>query len=376
MTARKIIRVVSCNFERNGRSDYDTWLTMYQRLAALRPAVLCRQENPGHARTGAGRLLFNESQRILGLAGELGPGLGTDALYYDQEVFEQLTVWETACPAWPLPPVAMTLRLRGTEDVDLVAACTRLSYNSPHLRAVQAGDVTRFADRVEPCKTGAGTADRKLPVLAIGQDCNSYVDPPRLVPGETPVPELADIKDPQHRAHRSYETAPGLRVMDSLADRTLLAAELEDAARHAALLPGGPGLRAVAPTVDASPTHGPAHRVDRIYTSRMLLPAVINAEVIDMKGLSDHHTVMVAFDRDVIVDIHRTTFATTASLHRTDQGPRNASTLPSPPPDPAPAPLSFETVATKEVRRVTDHALLIARLLLAEGRRVLTPAPW
>ncbi|WP_247192047.1 hypothetical protein [Streptomyces scabiei] len=131
MTARKIIRVVSCNFERNGRSDYDTWLTMYQRLAALRPAVLCRQENPGHARTGAGRLLFNESQRILGLAGELGPGLGTDALYYDQEVFEQLTVWETACPAWPLPPVAMTLRLRGTEDVDLVAACTRLSYNSP-----------------------------------------------------------------------------------------------------------------------------------------------------------------------------------------------------------------------------------------------------
>lgn len=309
---RRIIRVASCNFERNGRGDYDTWLTMHQRLATLRPTLLCRQENPGHGRTGAERTLFNESQRILGLTGELGPGLGSTALYYDPEVFEQLTVWDTEWPAWLLHPVAMTLRLRGTEDVDMVAACTHLSYNSPTMRAIQSQDVTRFADRVEPYKTSAGIIERKLPVLAIGQDCNSYVDPSRLVPGEAPIPELIEIRDPQHRAHRSYEIAPGQRVMDSVPDRTLLTAELEDVARHAALLPGGPGLRAVAPTVDASATHGPAHRVDRIFTSRMLLAAVVNVEVIDMKGLSDHHTVLAAFDHDVIVDIHREHLASAA----------------------------------------------------------------
>ncbi|MEV0934291.1 hypothetical protein ACIBMX_10885 [Streptomyces phaeochromogenes] len=304
MKARRLIRVVSCNFERNGGGNRKKWLAMHQRLAALRPTILCRQENPGHAQSGAGRTLFNESQRILSLVGELGPKLGSTALYYDPEVFEQITVWDTEWPAWLLHPVAMTLRLRGTKDVDFVAACTHLSYNSPALRVAQADDVTRFADRVETYETSTGTIARKLPVLAIGQDCNSYVDPDRLVPGEASIPELTQINDPQHRAHRSYEIAPGQRVMDSKPNRILLTAELEDVARHTALTPGGGGLTAVAPTVDTSKTHGPAHRVDVIFASRMLLPAVVNVEVIEMTGLSDHHTVLATYDLDTVSEIY------------------------------------------------------------------------
>ncbi|MDQ0773015.1 hypothetical protein QF026_001481 [Streptomyces aurantiacus] len=312
MKARRLIRVVSCNFERNGGGDREKWLAMHQRLAALRPTILCRQENPGHTRTGTGRTLFNTSQRIVGLTGELGPQLGSTALYYDQEVFEQITLWDTDWPNWLLHPTAMTLRVRGTDDIDLVAACSHLSYNSPSLRHIQADDVTRFADRVDTYVTAGGKAERKLPVLAIGMDCNSYVDPDRLIPGELPIPTLAEIKDLQHRAHRSYEIAPGHRVMDSQPNRILLTAGLEDVARHAALLPHGPGLAAVTPTVDASDTHGPAHRVDLVYATDFLLPAVVHVEVIDMKGLSDHHTVVVTYDLDLVIDIYRDRFGLAA----------------------------------------------------------------
>lgn len=312
MTPPRHIKIASCNFERNGGGDKKKWLAMHQRLADLKPTILCRQENPGHARTGSGRTLFNASQRILGLSGELGPGMGATSLYYDPEVFEQVTLWDTDWPNWLLPPTAMTLRVRGTDDVDLVAACAHLSYNSPSLRPIQTEDVTRFADKVETYLTPDGEVERKLPVLAVGMDGNSYIDPDRLVPGELPIPTLAEIKDPQHRAHRSYEIAPGQRVMDSRPDRILLTAGLEDAARHAALQPDGPGLAAVAPTVDSSDTHGPAHRVDRVYTTDFLLPAVVHAEVVDMKDLSDHHTVVVTYDLDAVIEIYLDRFGPAA----------------------------------------------------------------
>lgn len=72
--------MANCNFERNGGGDKKKWLAMHQRLADLKPTILCRRENPGHARAGSGRTLVNASQRILGLSGELGPGMGATSL--------------------------------------------------------------------------------------------------------------------------------------------------------------------------------------------------------------------------------------------------------------------------------------------------------
>ncbi|MEU9168535.1 hypothetical protein AB0D34_12185 [Streptomyces sp. NPDC048420] len=306
------ITVVSSNFELNGNGDHATWLAMQQRLAGLRPTILCRQETFGYAPTGRGSTLFGESKSITKLVGDLGPGKHATALYYDPEVFEQITLWDTEWPGWLLHPTAMTLRVCGTRDVDMVVGCAHLSYNSPTKRWTEAEDLTRFADRVETYESEHGPRKRKLPVLALGMDTNSYVDPDRLVPGELAIPRLEEIKDPPHRAHRSYETASGERVMDSRPDRILLTAGLEDVARHAALLPGGPGLAAVAPTVDECDTHGPAHRVDRVCTTDWLLPAVVHVEVADMKGLSDHHTVVVTYDLDMVVDLYRARFALTA----------------------------------------------------------------
>ncbi|MCT9075309.1 hypothetical protein [Streptomyces fulvoviolaceus] len=311
MSTARLIRIVSCNFELNGNGDYEAWLAMQQRLAGLRPTILCRQETFGYAPTGRGATLFGESKRITKLAGDLGPGKHATALYYDPKVFDQLTLWDTEWPGWLLHPTAMTLRVRGTQDVDVVVGCAHLSYNSATKRVAEAEDLTRLADRVETYQSEGGSVKRKLPVLALGMDTNSYIDPARLVPGELPIPRLEEIKDPPHRAHRSYEIAPGERVMDSRPDRTLLTAGLEDVARHVALLPGGPGLAAVAATVDECDTHGPAHRVDRVCSTDWLLPAVVHVEVVDMTGLSDHHTVVVTYDLDTVIDLYRARFALT-----------------------------------------------------------------
>lgn len=310
----RIIRAGDCNFELNGGGDYDSWLAMHQRLAALDLTILCRKEVDGYTHTGKGRDLFNESQRILRLTGELGPGAGT-ALYYDPHVFEQMSVWDTGVwPGWLMAPTALTLRLRGSEDIDVVAASAHLSYNSPPARAGQAYDLTRLADRTAARWTTpqGENLQRKLPVLCLGVDMNSYIDPSCLVEGEAAIPTLDEIKDVQHRVHRSYETASGERVMDSQPYRTLRTGELHDVARHAALLPDGPGLAAVAPTVDAWDTHGPAHRVDVIFTSEWLLPAVLDVEVIDMKGLSDHHTVVATYDLDILTDLYHARYARAA----------------------------------------------------------------
>ncbi|MFE9449628.1 hypothetical protein [Streptomyces sp. NPDC006739] len=311
MSTARQIKVVSYNFELNGNGDYEKWLAMQQRLAGLRPTILCRQETFGYALTGRGSTAFCESKRITKLAGNLSPGKHATALYYDPAVFEQIPLWDTDWPGWLLHPTAMTLRVRGARDVDVVAGCAHLSYNSPTKRKAETEDLTRLADRIESYEDERGAEKRKVPVLAIGMDSNSYIAPDRLVPGELPLSRLDDIKDLPHRAHRSYEIAPGQRVMDSEPDRILLTAGLEDVARHAALQPGGPGLAAVAPTVDACDTHGPAHRVDRIYTTNWLLPAVVDVQVVDMTGLSDHHAVVVTYSLDTVIDLYRARFALT-----------------------------------------------------------------
>ncbi|WP_167347398.1 hypothetical protein [Streptomyces aureus] len=52
--------------------------------------------------------------------------------------------------------------------------------------------------------------------------------------------------------------------------------------------------------------------MDRACTTNWLLPAVVHVEVVDMTGLSDHHTVVVTYDLDTVVDPYRARFALTA----------------------------------------------------------------
>lgn len=130
----------------------------------------------------------------------------------------------------------------------------------------------------------------------LGGDNNNY--PVVGTPGDPALPALEKIRDEPHRSHRSYLGADGVRRMDDRPDDTLRTAGLQDVARHLVATTGDTST--VAPTVDACGTHGPKARIHRIYASKQLLPAVREVEVVDMTGLSDHHTVVVRLDQDIL----------------------------------------------------------------------------
>ncbi|XUL85290.1 hypothetical protein ACQ86D_00095 [Streptomyces galilaeus] len=106
-----------------------------------------------------------------------------------------------------------------------------------------------------------------------------------------------------HRLHRSYVRADGTRVMHTRPDETLRTAGLEDLARYWGTARRG-DPRAVSRTVNASVTHGPDARVDRVHGTSDLLPAVTGVDVIEVsEDDSDHHIVRVTLDGGSLSDI-------------------------------------------------------------------------
>lgn len=289
------INVVTCNFEDNGAGDSIKWEEMHSRLRSLNPHLLFRQEMWGTEAKG-NTLAYIAERALGGMRGWLGEGVCT-ALFIDPETFAPVREWHERGELWTLPPTALTLRLKaaGEDALPFVAASFHLNYASPTRRQAETEALTMFADK--RWRTPAGEMVR-LPAL-LGGDRNSY-PVPEAVPGEPKLPQLGDIKDQPHRAHRSHYIPAGRRLMDVRPDEILRTAGLADLARYAAVTHDAP--QAVAPTVDACDTHGPDSRIDAIYGSQILTPAVTHVEVVNMKGLSDHHTVLVRLDLDVFAD--------------------------------------------------------------------------
>ncbi|MFI9588184.1 hypothetical protein ACIHCQ_41850 [Streptomyces sp. NPDC052236] len=193
-------------------------------------------------------------------------------------------------------PAVRNLRLAGTPETaaPLVVGSYHLNYASTTTRLAEAEWLTTWNDKWER----RGNRRIRLPAL-LGGDNNSYPEPGADVDPALPV--LEHIQDLPHRAHRSYQGPDSTRLMDTRPDNVLRTAGLEDVARYLAVRKGIGS--AVTSTVDAYKTHGPQARIDRIYASEQLLPAVVDVEVVDMKGLSDHDTVLLRLDRDVLADI-------------------------------------------------------------------------
>ncbi|WP_165956090.1 hypothetical protein [Streptomyces hainanensis] len=305
----RVIRVGTCNFELNGAGDRSRWERMHQRLRGLKLHLSMRQELIGCGTAGRESELWLDSQNALGMRGELGPGLGATALYWDPQTFTPRRNWANdvgTTTTWALPPTVLSLELAGT-CVPIICASFHHAYHDPAGREAEAHWLTRLADKTTTLHGGAKIT---LPFIGSG-DTNSYPEPGLV--GDVPLPRLdvppthdLAIRDAPHRAHRSRLITPGApRVLDVWPDNILRTAGLQDAARHLATLPGREGDRArfLAPTMDASTTHGPQTRIDRIYLSTALLPAVIDVEVINMRGLSDHHTVVASLDRAVLVSL-------------------------------------------------------------------------
>lgn len=288
-----LINVATCNFENNGGGDRAKWQRMHDRLASLDLHLLLRQE-VWNAQDN-GNELADAAEAVLGMAGLIGPECCT-ALYHDPALFTPVGEFPKTGPMWALPPTVRSLQLTGTapDAVPLIVGSYHLNYSVPTSRLAEAERLTQWNDRwVE-------VDGRRVHYPALlGGDNNSY--PVVGTPGDPALPVLDKIRDEPHRAHRSYIGPDGVRRMDDRPDDTLRTAGLQDVARHLVETMDNPS--AVAPTVDACDTHGPSARIDRIYASKQLLPAVREVEVVDMTGLSDHHTVVVRLDRNTLADI-------------------------------------------------------------------------
>jgi len=292
-----IINVVGCNFELNGRGDRTVFDTMHDRIAELEPHIVCRMEvSDGEDKGGT---LADAADARLKLRGYLSPASWT-SVAYDTNVFTSVRGYD---PGSNFPATVRVLRLNqaGPDSLPIAVAAAHLSYATPPLREIQAHEATRTADR--SMRIGKGQVQVKLPAL-VAMDSNSF--PEEGAPGDVPLPKAHEIRDKAHLLHRARQVAPGEWEMDTRPDQILRANGLmEDVARHAAShTPGGLGQpSALAPTTYATTTHGPAARVDRIYLSTVLLPAVVFVRVVPVPGLTDHHVVVLGLDSDSLADL-------------------------------------------------------------------------
>ncbi|MCM2431030.1 endonuclease/exonuclease/phosphatase family protein [Streptomyces sp. RKAG337] len=289
------LTVLSCNFENNGGGKPEKRLAMNERMRALSPDLVFRQEVWDSDANGS--TIGYETEDFLGLRGWLGPRSCTSVLA-NPDVFTPVREWPQTGPMWVLPPTALTARFApaGAAALPLVLVSYHLNYGSTTLRQSEAEWLTTWNDRQW---TTSDDQRVRLPAL-MGGDNNSYPEPG--VVGDPPLPKLTGIRDQPHRVHRSFVGPAGTRVMDTRPDEILRSAGMEDVARHFASGPKGTRA-AVAATVDQCETHGPDARIDRIYASATLLDAVVDVDVIDMQGLSDHHTVRLRLDPVVLAEL-------------------------------------------------------------------------
>jgi hypothetical protein len=288
------VDVVTSNVENNGGGNPVRWREAHEKLARLQPHLLMRQE-VWDAAANAGELA-TAAEQVLGMRGWIGEGSCT-ALYVDPATFTSERGWP-ASTAWQMAPTARTLRLNeaGEHALPLIGVAAHLTYSSRTRRMIEAEELTTYLDK--DFTTVAGRTV-KLPAL-IGADRNSYTTP---VPGAV-LPTIETFSDLPHQTHRSRPGADGgARVPDTYPDEELRAAGAIDAASYVALNYGQ--VSALEPTVVGKPTQGDPTAVDGLWVSKLLLPALVDVDVIDMTGLSDHHAVRVRFNRSLLVDLLR-----------------------------------------------------------------------
>ncbi|MFF8535889.1 endonuclease/exonuclease/phosphatase family protein [Streptomyces sp. NPDC015532] len=292
------VRIVCWNIEHNGRgrSGGDDHRDLARDiLASIEPHIVLRQELTGAWDRGKADL-YAEANRLGGLVPFMPApregrsknpvGVMVDpTLFFVDGYFEHDLPWKPICNP--------RVRLKGcAKSLDLASA--HLCHYDPDLRATEARRLTTLADNGRSA--------------LVGMDANSY--PHQTALESVALPDWGGIEDRVHFQHRTIER-DGRRVSDTRPDEILSGGKpvFTDLALHAGTILGQPG--ALAATASLKRTdQGPAQRIDRMYCT----------------------------------------------------------------PDLAPALLAFDVLATDEVREVSDHALLVARFDLDVLRQVLTPA--
>lgn len=285
------IRIVCWNVEHNGRGRHggeDHRDLARDILVSIKPHVVLRQELTGAWDRGKGDL-YAEANRLGGLTpfmaapregrsrNPVGVMVDPNLFFVDGE-FEHDMPWKPICNP--------RVRLKGcAKPIDLASA--HLCHFDPDLRATEARRLTTLADNSRSA--------------LVGMDANSY--PHRTDLESVALPDWDKVEDRVHYQHRTIERA-GRRVSDTRPDEILSGGNpvFTDLGLHAATALGQPG--ALAATASLKRTdQGPAQRIDRMYCTPDLAPALTGFEVLandDVRAVSDHALLLARFDLDVL----------------------------------------------------------------------------
>ncbi|WP_435124442.1 endonuclease/exonuclease/phosphatase family protein [Actinacidiphila sp. bgisy144] len=293
-TSMKKLVAVTANIEDNGRTSAQRQKAR-EILRSIGPDIVFRQELPGAHYEGY-RELQQEANFLGGLVAFMclpQPGKASRpvGVMVSPTVFEILSHEERG-QGWK-PACIVRVRFRGTDRV-LQLASHHLCHNDGATRATEALGLTDLADH-------GGTA-------LIGMDANSYPVPSPL---EVTLPNLDSIDDPVHFEHRTI-WRDGQRVPDTAPDEILTGAHRKgsrpgpfiDLGRYAAYNLGQP--EALTPTASLHRTdQGPRTRIDRIYATPNLAPALTSVTVDagdDVVAVTDHALVVATFDRKRMIE--------------------------------------------------------------------------
>ncbi|WP_406436002.1 endonuclease/exonuclease/phosphatase family protein [Streptomyces sp. NBC_00631] len=201
------------------------------------------------------------------------------------------------------PPTNVQLTLPEVPEVPIVTAEFHSAFCSPLGRAAEAYELSALADKV---KAQHGTdPERSRAACWMFGDTNEYPEPV----GES-VPEIdwTTVTDLVHRRHRALKQADGSWRSCTMLDDLMLDCNMHDPARFAARRLGQSG--ALAPTAGfAAVGQGGESRIDRGYMDPWTVQAVLGVSVLDMTGLSDHHTLVVDLSYRGLVEALRRAFA-------------------------------------------------------------------
>ncbi|MFD7898993.1 endonuclease/exonuclease/phosphatase family protein [Streptomyces sp. NPDC059743] len=288
------LRVVCWNIEHNGRGRHggdDHRDLARDILASVEPHIVMRQELTGAWDNGKADL-YSEANRLGGLTPFMPApregrsrnpvGVMVDpALFFVDGVFEHDLSWK--------PITNPRVRLKGCpKPLDLASA--HLCHFDPDTRATEARRLTTLADNGR--------------TALVGMDANSY--PHQTALESVALPDWDKIEDRVHYQHRTIER-DGRRVSDTRPDEILTGGNpvFTDLGLHAGTTLGQPG--ALAATASLKRTdQGPAQRIDRMYCTPDLAPALISFEAVatdEVREVSDHALLVARFDLDILRQI-------------------------------------------------------------------------
>ncbi|MFE2426943.1 hypothetical protein ACFXJ5_09340 [Streptomyces sp. NPDC059373] len=306
------INLLWANFENEGKGDPKLRRDFYALVRSLEPHIFGRGEMQGTAANGKAGLhaaeeaLAPPGQPLLRPRGWLGPSAVSDnrtAIFLRPDVFVPVNEWEHGDP-WGIPPTNLTVRLvqyPGDPDCrrEICVAAAHHHYASPTARQREAEELTKLADKRDTRDRTGECPNGRPREAVVFEDANGF--PADRLDGDVELPDFDAIPDKRHRVHRTVKAADGTYIPDCESDRTLRRAGLEDIARHLAATDEANRARYLAPTTQGYPDQGGPGRIDRVYTTDGILPAVIDLRVISLKGLSDHDAVYVQLSRRRLV---------------------------------------------------------------------------